>query len=91
MASCLPPPPTPLGTLVPPRELAAFSCWLDNRGGFLIFDEIYLGLTYDGPLTFGTETAGGQYLRGEQLLKVFLHDGIASRMDRGTGTLYAGH
>ena len=42
-------PSNPTGTLVPPAELAAIAAWLAGKGGFLIVDEIYQGLTYDAP------------------------------------------
>ena len=42
-------PSNPTGTLISPTELAAIAGWLKTRGGFLIVDEIYLGLTYDAP------------------------------------------
>jgi len=41
-------PSNPTGTLIPRSELAAIAAWLSQRGGFLIVDEIYQGLTYDG-------------------------------------------
>jgi len=40
-------PSNPTGTLIPQSELAAIADWLARRGGFLLVDEIYQGLTYD--------------------------------------------
>jgi len=41
-------PSNPTGTQVPPDELRAIAACIARRGGRLIVDEIYLGLTYDG-------------------------------------------
>jgi aspartate/methionine/tyrosine aminotransferase len=41
-------PSNPTGTQVPPDELARIAAVVAQRGGRLIVDEIYLGLSYDG-------------------------------------------
>jgi aspartate/methionine/tyrosine aminotransferase len=42
-------PSNPTGTQVPPDELRRIAATCARLGGRLIVDEIYLGLTYDGP------------------------------------------
>lgn len=42
-------PSNPTGTSVEPRALAAIADTVARHAGFLLVDEIYLGLTYDGP------------------------------------------
>lgn len=41
-------PSNPTGTLIPAGELRAIIEFVRPRGGFVVVDEIYLGLTYDG-------------------------------------------
>src|SRR5512134_109449 len=42
-------PSNPTGTIVPPDVLRAILAESDARAGFALVDEIYQGLTYDGP------------------------------------------
>jgi aspartate/methionine/tyrosine aminotransferase len=45
-------PANPTGTVIPPRELARIARFVAERGGVLVVDEIYQGLTYgDRPST----------------------------------------
>jgi aspartate/methionine/tyrosine aminotransferase len=52
-------PSNPTGTQVPPDELRAIAATCARRGLRLIVDEIYLGLTYDGPPQTALAVAGG--------------------------------
>ena len=42
-------PANPTGTAIPPADLAAIVALVRERGGFSLIDEIYLGLSHDGP------------------------------------------
>jgi aspartate/methionine/tyrosine aminotransferase len=44
-------PSNPTGTTIDPDALADLSAWVLERGGFVLVDEIYQGLTYDHPPT----------------------------------------
>jgi len=52
-------PSNPTGTQVPPDELRRIAATCARLGGQLIVDEIYLGLTYDGPPQTALAIAGG--------------------------------
>lgn len=52
-------PSNPTGTLVPPDELRRIAGTVAARGGRLIVDEIYLGLSYDAPGKAPARTALG--------------------------------
>jgi aspartate/methionine/tyrosine aminotransferase len=51
-------PSNPTGTQVPPDELRRIAASCARLGGRLIVDEIYLGLTYDGPPQTALAVAG---------------------------------
>ncbi len=51
-------PSNPTGTQVPPDELRRIAATCAHLGGRLIVDEIYLGLTYDGPPQTALAVAG---------------------------------
>jgi len=42
-------PSNPTGTVIPAGELGSILAEVERRGGFTLLDEIYQGLTYDGP------------------------------------------
>ncbi|GAB6050061.1 pyridoxal phosphate-dependent aminotransferase [Hydrogenophilus islandicus] len=42
-------PSNPTGTMLTPEEAAALACAVRDRGGLLLLDEIYQGLTFDAP------------------------------------------
>jgi aspartate/methionine/tyrosine aminotransferase len=42
-------PSNPTGTVLPSQELAALVAWAERSGVRLVVDEIYHGITYDGP------------------------------------------
>ncbi len=41
-------PSNPTGTIIPPEQLRAIVEWVRQTGGFVLLDEIYQGLVYDG-------------------------------------------
>ena len=51
-------PSNPTGTEVPHDELARIAATVARLGGRLVVDEIYLGLTYDGPARSVLDVAG---------------------------------
>lgn len=51
-------PSNPTGTRVAPDEMAKIAALCAERGGRLVVDEIYLGLTYDGEPRSALATAG---------------------------------
>ena len=55
-------PSNPTGTLIPKSELAAIAAFIAERGGVLIVDEIYQGLTY------GTEPCTALDLPGDVVI-----------------------
>ena len=48
-------PANPTGTSIPFAELAAIVDFVRARGGFSLIDEIYLGLSYEGPMRSALE------------------------------------
>jgi aspartate/methionine/tyrosine aminotransferase len=50
-------PANPTGTMLSPEELASLARWCEEHGVQLISDEIYHGITYDGPGTVAQSSA----------------------------------
>ncbi len=55
-------PSNPTGTLVPDEEMARIVVAVRERGGVLIVDEIYHGLTYDAPLRSALHHSGDVFV-----------------------------
>ncbi len=50
-------PSNPTGTVIDPHELAAIARWCQTHDCLLISDEIYHGITYDGPAASAWQTS----------------------------------
>src|SRR5258706_3183723 len=50
-------PSNPTGTMIPRDELRAIIASVRRAGGFVVMDEIYQGLVYDGEASTGLELA----------------------------------
>ena len=73
-------PSNPTGTSIDPAEMARIVEVVRERGGFTIVDEIYLGLSYDDRYGHSALANGRRCDRGQQLLQVLQHDGLAARL-----------
>ena len=71
-------PSNPTGTMMPLQALREIHEVVRARGGVLISDEIYHGLTY-GPAAPTARSSSPTNFRHQQLLQVLLHDRLASR------------
>ncbi len=73
-------PSNPTGTVVPHDEMRRIVAAVAARGGQLIVDEIYLGLTYGLGARAAAQRARlrGRRVRHLQLLQILQHDGLAA-------------
>ena len=72
-------PSNPVGSTLTAAELAAISSFAAGRG-FVVMDEIYRGLVYDGDGTPPCLGRGRRLLRRQQLLEILWHDRLAARL-----------
>ncbi len=75
-------PSNPTGTMIAPQALREIHAAVRARGGVLISDEIYHGLTY-GPAAPTAARVRRRHLRHQQLFQVLRHDRVPSRLAGG--------